>query len=68
MENPARNPVIPVEKNLPPTGNQVIVVCKEQGAEHRCAGYRDEKGVWRGTVRKEELKNVIGWLEFEVNR
>jgi hypothetical protein len=68
MENPARKSVIPVEKDLPPIGNQVIVVCKGHEGEYRCAGYRDEKGVWRGTVRKEELKNVIGWLEFEANR
>ena len=68
MGGPRKNPMIPVEEKLPPTGRTVIVVCKEQGSEYRCAGYWDEKGTWRGSPRNDELMNVIGWMEIEANR
>ena len=67
MEDRTKVRVIPVGETLPPIGSRVIVVCKEHEWDYRCVGYRDAKGVWRGEAREDELKDVIGWMEFDAN-
>jgi len=60
MARSAKEPVVSVEKRLPPTNARVIVIC--QGS--RCLGYLDEQGVWRDAAKSEQIKNVIGWMSF----
>ena len=59
--NGAHQPeVIPIDKELPPAGKKVVVVCRQ----FRLLGYRDAKGVWREETRPaKELEDVIGWYD-----
>ncbi len=51
MPDQPKSEVIAIDQGLPAAGQRVIVVCRE----FRLLGYRDEKGIWRGERRPDEV-------------
>ena len=59
MANTPKPVVVSVNDKLPAVAERVIVVCKGS----RCLGYLDRHATWRDDVHKQELQDVIGWVE-----
>ncbi len=60
MKELAKEPALRVAEKLPVVNHRVIVVCRES----RCLGYLDDQHIWRDDARSNELKDVVGWMEF----
>ena len=58
MKDSPEPPIVSVNLELPRAGFHVFVI----GKTYRCLGFIDGQGVWREAVRKQELRDVTGWM------